>query len=373
MSYIPEKKDGLHIGIDARVLDGNMTGVGRYVSEICKCLDRLMPTATFVLFSNRPIKWEAPSARWIKKVDSRWSTVSPLVWLKFFSAKFIEKTPIDVFWGGAHFLPGIKVPCVLTVHDFVHIYAPETMPLKFLWGHKLFMSHDIKKAKSVICVSEGTQSRLKQVVGYLPYCEIASPAVSNLFQRVTQQEIQALKLKYSLGDKFLLMVATAEPRKNIEKTVKVFNELKQSGKMKDITLILVGSAGWKNKKIKECIDASEGVYAVGYVPDKELPAFYSAADGFLFFSSYEGFGMPVREALSCQTSVLAADIPEIREAGGQYASYFKPNEEGIKNALYMYMEKNINNIEIRPCYPGWENTASVYARHFEKAALRVNT
>lgn len=372
MNYALERKKGINVGIDARVLDGNMTGVGRYVSEICKCLDKLMPTATFHLFSHRPIKWEVPSSRWVKHVDSRWSHVSPLVWLKFFSAKFIEKTSIDVFWGGAHFLPAIKTPSVLTVHDFVHIYAPETMPLKFLWGHKLFMSHDIRKAKSVICVSEGTKSRLMQVVGNLSRCETASPAVSDKFKRATHQEIQELKSKYLIGNKFLLMVATAEPRKNIEKTVRVFNDLKKSGFLKDTTLVLVGSAGWKNKKIKECINSSEGVYAVGYVPDEELPVFYSAADSFLFFSSYEGFGMPVREALCCQTSVLAADTPEIREAGGQYANYFEPSEEGIKDAFNLYIGNNIQKIQYRPCYPSWENTASVYAAHFEEAALRVS-
>jgi len=102
-----------------------------------------------------------------------------------------------------------------------------------------------------------------------------------------------------------------------------------------VDLVLVGGKGWKDQKLSQMIEGYKGagILPLGFVPDQDLPALYSGAKAFVFPSIYEGFGMPVLEARTCGTTVVATDIPELREAGGPYGIYVSPNSEELKKGI----------------------------------------
>ena len=109
--------------------------------------------------------------------------------------------------------------------------------------------------------------------------------------------------------------------------------MKKQGLLGSIKLVLVGGRGWKDQRLAALLAGTEAVIQLGFVPEKHLAQLYTGAAIFIFPSIYEGFGMPVAEALACGTEVVASDISEIREAGGTEAIYVDPTAEGIRQGI----------------------------------------
>ena len=132
-----------------------------------------------------------------------------------------------------------------------------------------------------------------------------------------------------------------KPRKNLERLVSAFIEMKAQGLLGDRTLVLVGKRGCKYRRLEYLLEHSgaKQVLPLGHVPDEHLPPLYGGADIFVCPSLYEGFGIPVLEARACGARVVASDIPELREAGGSDAIYAQPTTEGIRSGILRAVEQ----------------------------------
>jgi glycosyltransferase involved in cell wall biosynthesis len=334
----------LRVGIDGRPFQGPLAGTGRYVRELCVALDRLLPDAQFFIYSNRPISMPVMSKRWLHVNDP-----SPLMrrlpaafWYLERAGALIRRDAIDVFWGAANFLPRRirgHVRTILTVLDMVPDLYPETIGLKHRLVYKMYFPLSFRKADRLIAISKGTKDRFLEQYGRI-IDEIIYPCVSEHFKRPDSHVLERVRIKYELQKSFFLAVATLEPRKNLTAVLQAMIYLKGKG-LSLPTLVLVGQVGWKTealfKMIKQAQMVGVCVVQTGFVPDEDLPALYSASSAFIFPSVYEGFGMPVLEALQCGAIVLASDTPEIREAGGKSAIYFEPTAEGIALALETFL------------------------------------
>lgn len=162
---------------------------------------------------------------------------------------------------------------------------------------------------------------------------IIYPAVDSIFKKFSKSEILKNKYKYKLPDKYFLSVATWEPRKNLELLIRAFTELKQEGLLPKHELILVGGRGWKDKRLLKIVNGNPSIISLGYIPDSTLVYLYNRAESFIFPSLYEGYGMPVAEALACGTPVITSDSPELREASNFDAIYVNPDLLGIKRGI----------------------------------------
>lgn len=355
----------MRIGIDGRALQGKRTGIGRYVFELCRELDRLLPYATFFVYSNVLVEMPVLSERWILRLDQ-----SPLakymksvLWLKYRCGLLCNSDNLDVFWGAATFLPKLprSVRTVITVYDLNYKIVPETMSITHRWAFRLFFKKDVARANVVTAISKGSSERLFNLFGRAAD-GIVYPAIDASFSPQSLTRVQEVLLRHDLSRPYLLAVATWEPRKNLELLIHTFLNMKKQGLLTEHKLVLVGGRGWQDQRLAALLSGSNSVVPLGYVPDEQLAPLYSGADVFIFPSIYEGFGMPVAEARACGATVVTSDTPELREAGGEDVIYIAPTAEGIENGILtalsqQRMREKANFAVLRT----WKSSAEILA------------
>jgi len=330
----------LRLGIDGRAFEGKPAGTGRYVRALCTELDRLLPDAEFLVYANRPIALPVTNARWrvVDDAASAWARLPAALWHQLRVGRLAKRDGVNVYWGCANFLPmGLPKTCssVLTVHDFVGSHFGHTLSLKHRLMYRWFFKAGVQCADRIVTNSEGTANRLKTYQGRIADA-VVYPCVDAQFHLLGADQVQHVRQQYELPTTYWLSVATLEPRKNLGTLIQAMLELRASGQFAP-ALVLVGQLGWKTSSIQTQIElarqAGLSIIQTGFVPDEDLPGLYAGARAFIFPSVYEGFGMPVLEALACGSPVLAADVPEIREAGGVQACYFEPSVTGTVAVL----------------------------------------
>lgn len=249
-------------------------------------------------------------------------------------------------------LKGLSKPKkIITIHDLI----PHLFPQYFEESNKIVMRKildSIDEYTFPICVSEATKNDLCEATGISPdrVSVIHLAASKTIFypeKDKTKVEIVLKKYNISTNQKYFLSVATLEPRKNIERTIRAFLQLIQQEKNTDLNLVLVGAKGWKFDKIFEEIKANptikQRIITTGFVEDEDLAALYSSAIGFVYPSLYEGFGLPPLEALQCGTPVISSSKSSILEVVGNAGILVEPTDENaISDAmLTLYQDENL--------------------------------
>lgn len=360
----------MNIGIDGRALEGSLTGTGRYIAELCTRLNNLLPDATFYVYSRKKVSLPFASSRWILRVEPNpiLAKLKSVLWLKIASGRLCGRDDLDIYWATVSFLPKLKpgVKIISTVHDFVYLLYPSTMSLYTYIAHKLFFKNDVMKAAKITVNSAGTRDKLKLFFS-IDTSYVIRPGVSFDFK---VNDIENLDKKYGFSRPYILAVATLEPRKNLMFLINAFLKLKREGFLQEYSLVLAGGKGWRDKKLNELlarVKDEDLIFPVGYVSDEDLPSLYRRAELFVFPSIYEGFGMPILEARACRARVLASNIPEHKEAGGELIDYFELGEvENLTVAILNALDntkpsKNIDlfgNVELFEEY-SWEVSAKV--------------
>lgn len=361
----------IRIGIDGRVFEGNISGVGRYITEICKRLDVLLPNAIFYVYSRNQVPLPVTSDRWIPRITepSLGRKMKSVLWLKLSCGNMVKRDNLDIFWATCVFFPPLapNIKKVVTVYDLNHIIVPDTMTFAHRTSYRLFFQKDIKKADTVITISGGTTARLKHLME-LERVKEAIPGVDDQFRLFDPLEIDECKRKWKLPNDFLLSVSTLEPRKNQKMLIHAFIDLVEKRLLNDSKLVLIGSSGWKDQGIKDLLSKYLGkeIIYLGYIEDyNDLPPIFAAAQAFVFPSLYEGFGMPVAESRACGTPVVATDIPELREAGGPHGIYVRPNIEDLKEGILKAVNLSYSKENIRAGLYKWSDSAAVYANEMK--------
>jgi len=342
-------KDRLRIGIDGRILGARPKGIARYIWELCKGLDEILPHAEFFLYSPEPTNLLPISNRWHERVETGWARQLPnSLWAVTRPGHLARYDSLDVFWGGTGLLPliGPSTRSVLTVHDLVYKLIPESMSFRARITMKLFFERSLARADTIVANSRGTADRLRAALGYEAAATVR-PGVSSQFRPEPEHRIRAVLEKRALKRPYLLGVGTVEPRKNLDTLIRTFCNLQARSHLSDYSLVLAGDRGWRDGGLLKQLNRSgTRVSWLGFVEDEELPALYSGCSAFVFPSKYEGFGMPVLEARACGARVVTTDCPELREAGGPDVTYVAPNETGLAEGILLALatsEKTVRN------------------------------
>jgi glycosyltransferase involved in cell wall biosynthesis len=356
----------MRIGIDGRELRENRRGIGRYVWELSRELDRCLPQAEFLVYNRTPVELPVDSERWTLRTDPSvlGRRLSPLLWLKLRAGSLCRRDRLDVFWGAAVFLPRLPqgVRTVVSVYDLCHLFTPETFDPLHLRGVRLFFDADVHRADVLLTISRGTADRLRRHVGR-EVDAIVTPSVTPEFQCPPDEVVERCRERYGLREPYILTVAAWEPRKNLPRLAEAFLDLKRQGRLPRHRLVLVGQEDPRGAEALLALLRDGGVpdiLSLGYVPDVDLPSLYAGADVFVLASTYEGFGIPVLEARACGARVVATDISELREAGGDATIYVAPTLDGIQRGIVTALERD--RPSPTPAVPSWEQGARILAK-----------
>ena len=237
----------------------------------------------------------------------------------------------------------------------------------FLW--KLQYRYLKKKAKNFLAISEFTKSEMVALMDLSPeQIHVIPCAASEEYYRTPdEKQIFELRKRYQLPDRFLLFVGNFNPRKNLERMIRAFNLAKSDGYF-DCDLVIAGEQGWKfdREQALSGVQNRDAIHFIGFVPDEDMAALYSAAELFVFPTLYEGFGIPVIEAQLCGTPVLTSNCSSLPEVGGEGAFYVDPYDiQAISNGLIqMTQDESLRKELVQKGYENakcfsWEKSASL--------------
>ncbi len=325
-------------------LDGQYAGVHYYLHQLVKALDRINPEQEIIILRQ---KQEEPIKN-IRQIAVPFPSFSGAQAYRFFYQlpKIVRKLNPDIVIEPGHFgpfnLPN-KIKRVTIIHDLTPLLFPKMHRWHSQLLQKIFLPSILKKADLVLTNSHYTT---KDVLEYFPFTKEkiseVIPGKDPFFKKKINSEI--LK-KYKISSPYLLFIGTIEPRKNLPVLIKAFNLFKKEGF--EHQLVIVGKKGWHYEESMKAIEISpfkEEIHLPGYVDREDMPVLYAMAEQFIYPSLYEGFGLPVLEAMCCETPVITTNISSLPEVGGKAASYF---ENGNERELFAKMNALATNPDLR--------------------------
>jgi len=341
----------MHIGINAQLLSFSQNyrngGISHYIRHLLTQLAKQPGPHDYTIFVNGQdvVERLAAYAPHIKYVRVSWpesQPVSRVAWEQLALPTLLRQRHIDVFHSPANVLPEmLPRTCagVVTLHDLAFLRFPNVLPRAKRIYHRTFTLRSLRHATRIIAASESTARDAVELAN-IPAERIQTvhPCIDARFSRVIQEEeIEAFRQKQGLADGFILYLGTLEPRKNIPTILEAYAHLRKTHAIQE-KLVLAGGKGWFYDAIFEKVQtlnlASEVIFP-GFVADAEQALWYSAASAFIYPSLYEGFGLPVAEALACGTPVVTSNVSSMPEAGAGIALVVDPkNVEAMANALY---------------------------------------
>lgn len=324
------REGAVRVGIVADALDDGGGGIATYVRNLVTELRELDPRSDFVLIHYResadPLYDDlenlvVPIGRGPGAKERRKILRMPFILRRHGFDIVHETTQIGPF-----FLPG-PYRKIVTVHDLVALIHPESLPRSAYWHHRLGLPYVMRTVDRVICDSEATADDLRRLA---PASEGKSVVISLASRRHVAEGAmrRGVLARHGLEpDGFLLYVGTLEPRKNIPAMLRAFARARE--RVTIPKLAVVGKKGWGYEEIFTLVkdlSLEEDVVFTGFVDDDDLPALYDAALAFVYVSRYEGFGLPVLEAMGFGCPVLTSRVSSIPEVAADAALLTDPDD-----------------------------------------------
>ncbi len=369
----------IKIIVNAIPLTKVLTGIGRVIQSLYSELEKNENIEVWY-FNGSSITKKMPSPQ-----NNNFSKLIPIIWKLpwYFSynircimhnlqqKKFFEISKnFDIYHelGYFPFKTDKKIKTIFTVHDMSLISNPEWHPNERVKFFKKYWKTHFKYADTFVTPSKFSENELKK---YYPIKDDNKIAVvpwgcnKNIFFKKSKQEIEKIKKKYKITGDYFLYVGTIEPRKNLFSLLNTFNKLKEE----KLKLVITGWVGWEKKKLS----FSKNIIFTGRVSDEELASLYSGAISLILLSSYEGFGLPLIEAVNCGTCVICSNIPTFRELFSEKSAIFVDpfSEKEIIKAIKKITDKNYkkqlwrNAIKEIEKY-SWIKCADNYFKLFQK-------
>lgn len=324
----------MRICLDVSPAVHRRAGLGRYAYELTTALLALDTENEYVAFYNRPSQAHVEPP--LDRLPHLTTNLSNKPWRMSALVGQFAHIPqdglfpgVDLFHATDHLLPRLsRVRSVFTLHDVIYRHYPETHMRLNRWFLTLMMPRFLRAADRIIAVSECTKRDALRLYDIdESKIHVIYEGVNPRFRPASPSAIAAARQRYHLPAHYLLVVGTIEPRKNLTMLLEAYTMLKE--RQPELKLLIVGQKGWLYegffRRLRE-LGLEEEVIFPGFVPDEDLPAIYSAAELLAFPSLYEGFGLPVLEAMACGTPVVCSNTSSLPEVAGDAALLIPPQD-----------------------------------------------
>jgi glycosyltransferase involved in cell wall biosynthesis len=368
------------IYVDVSAAINSRAGLGRYARSLTQALiEQTNPPPT--LFYNRTSQaeafsdWDTIPQRSIRLGYKPWRMI---VWQgQALRLGFNRLVPdATLFHATEHLLlPLRNVPTVLTVHDLIYKLFPQHHKRLNYWFLNTAMPLFVRRADAIITVSQATKNDLMRYYGTPDHkITVVHEAAASHFRVAPASEVARVRAKYELPERFLLVVGTIEPRKNLSRLAESLARLRRD--FRDLQLVVVGAKGWLYEDFFQRIEALElgdAVRLLGYVPDDDLIAVFRAATVYVMASIYEGAGLPVLEAMACGVPVVSSRESSMPELGADVPRYFNPHDvDNMTDVLGMVLDDESMRTEMAAAGPeraarfSWQRAARETLEVYQK-------
>jgi glycosyltransferase involved in cell wall biosynthesis len=326
----------MRIGVNGRLLlSEKMEGMPRYIYETTLQMSNSHPEDEFYVFFDRNVQVNFGFPNNVKSIIVPWHARHPILWYWWFELMiplYLWWYNIDVFYSGDGYLSlRTQIPTLMVIHDLAYIHYPEQIQSSSLWHYRRFVPKFLHKADSLVTVSDYVKRDIHRHF-QVPEEQIivagnAVDRIPELTELDTSNEIQ-----YVAEQKpYFLYVGAIHPRKNIDNLIKgflLFNKENQ------YNLVLAGRMAWKTDEIQKLIKQYSNIVYVGMVTENEKYTLIKNAVAVTYISLFEGFGIPILEAMGSGTPVITSDVTSMPEIAGDAAITVNPNHpEDIAKAM----------------------------------------
>jgi glycosyltransferase involved in cell wall biosynthesis len=333
------------------------TGVSNYTLNLVRHLVRLDKKNFYKLFFcsfRQPLPIEISKLASLPNVKIYHYRLPPTLFEILWNRLHI--IPVELFIGKCDIFhtwdwtqpPTIKAKTITTVHDFVPFLFPDKQHKRTIQAFKQKLYWASRECSHFICVSQNTQKDLLRLFPkinpqkisviyeapedkYLRFAKLSSPSRA--------KKLSVISSQYGL-DKYVLAVGTREPRKNLDRLISAFTAYKKNNPGSKVELAISGKYGWG----QDISSLNKSIKILGYIPDKDIVALYAKAICLAYPSLYEGFGLPILNAMVVGTPVITSDVSSMPEVAGKSAVYIDPLD--IKN-MTQTIEKVVKNTTLR--------------------------
>jgi glycosyltransferase involved in cell wall biosynthesis len=370
------------IAVNTRFLrKGALEGYGYFIQEVFTRLAALHPEHRFYFIFDRPYDPSFMFSPNVIPLVIGPPARHPLLWKFWYDLRLprlLKKIKADVFVSPDGYCSlATKVPQCLVVHDLGFLHYPKGYQKSHLLYLKRYVPRFLKRAQSVATVSIFSKKDIMERYG-IPEEKISVvySAAKEVFQPISFMEREVVKEKHSGGAEYFIYVGAIQPRKNLENLLRAFSFFKkrqQSG----MKLVLAGRLAWKNEdflKLLRTFRFRDDVILTGYLEEKDLARLLAGAYALVYPSFFEGFGVPVVEAMKCHVPVLTSEGTSMQEIAGEAALYFNPREvnEMAEAMMRIYKDERLRSGLILKgketvLQYSWDRTAALVGSAIERA------
>jgi glycosyltransferase involved in cell wall biosynthesis len=373
----------LHIAIDAHSVGAQLGGNESYITNLIESLADIDSVNRYTLYVTKPEAAKRFANRWPNFTLRTTLPHTPLVRVPLTLSAELRRHPVDLLHVQFTAPPFCPCPVVASIHDLSFEHLPKTFKRRSRMQLRLTVRQTARNAARILALSEYSRGDIIETYGIEPErVSVIPPAAPGHFAPVTDVlELARVRRNYGIEDEYILSVGSIQPRKNLARLIAAYASLRRLRPQAKLPqLVLVGKKAWLfDETLRAATEhgLTSDIIFTGYVPEADLPPLYSGACCFIYPSYFEGFGLPVLEAMQCGTPVIAGNRTSLPEVVGDAGLLVDPFDE---QALALAMARVIENSDLAAelCVKGlkrarefsWRKTARMTLEVYKQAVER---
>ena len=372
----------MHIAIDAHSVGAQLAGNETYAVNLIEALAQIDQSNRYTLYVTKQSAADRFTNRWPNFKVKRTLPHTPLVRIPLTLSAELRRNPVEVLH--VQYTAPPLAPCrvVATIHDLSFEHLPETFNRRSRAQLRLTVRRTARNAAQILTLSEFSRRDVIETYGVDPDRVTVTPAAAPAhFRPVTNEtDLRGIRSTYGIERDYILALGSIQPRKNLVRLINAYSTLRKEGpNIAMPQLVIAGKRGWlegETIRAAELSAAAPDIRFIGYVVEADLPALFSGAICFAYPSYFEGFGLPVLEAMQCGTPVIAGNRTSLPEVAGDAAVLVDPfDETAIAGALRNLIENperradfQVKGIERAKRF-SWQQTARLTLQAYDRARL----